>query len=218
MKRFTPWRRLAGAAALAILLGSAPLAARAADPARGSGTRAGFGAAGMPELAQIVRDIMLLRRINEIGLTRDQIGAVIPVLEKRLEDERTMGDDVKRLMLQQRRALLEGDVSNEQLQASGNKIKDRVQAFRNQGNRRLDGLAPTLKPDQIQKLRALVLAGPGVWGEGAGERQPRETRRPGPPREGGAEPARHQMGPSAQVLERVVSLLKEKRELMRPKG
>jgi hypothetical protein len=40
---------------------------------------------------------------------RDQIGAAIPVLEKRLQDERAMGDDVKRLMLEQRRALLEGD-------------------------------------------------------------------------------------------------------------
>lgn len=216
MNPFAPWRRLAGAAALAILLGAAPIAARAADPERGPGARTGLGAAGAPELAQIARDIILLRRINEIGLTRDQIGAVIPVLEKRLEDERAMRDDVKRLMLEQRRALLEGDVSNQQLQASGNKIKERVQTFRDQGSRRLDGLAPTLKPEQIQKLRALVLAGPGISGEGAGQRQPRETRRPGQPREGETE--RHQMGPSAQVLERVVALLKEKRDLMRPKG
>jgi hypothetical protein len=172
-----------------------------------------------PELGAIVRDIILLRMINEIGLTRDQIAALIPELEGLLRDEQATRADVKALFLEQRRALLKGNVPEAQLEASRARIKQRTDQFRDQSGRRLDGLTPRLSAEQVRQVRRLVTAGPALWRHGPRATPPASPREPqlrrGPDRDRGPErPSGEEMAPSGQVLERVIALLKEKLQAM----
>jgi hypothetical protein len=211
MKDFTAWRRgpLVGTALLAVLLACLPMRAQAQERERRP-QPVGFQQAD-PELAELARDIMLLRGINQIGMTREQIGVVIPALEGMLREERAMRGDIKTLMLQQRRALLKGDVPQDQLDASRRKIKDRAQASKDQVGRTLQGLSRSFSPAQIDGLRALVMTGPGLRRSETGPRDrpaqpPRGPRTMEPPRAGHGD----EMGPSAMILERIIALLKEK--------
>jgi hypothetical protein len=228
MKGFIQRRRWAGllmGAAMAMVLAGAGIAARAEESDPSPAMMA--PEAADPELAQIARDIILLRMINQAGLTPDQIAAVIPVLEGVLSDERAMREEVKRLMLEQRSALLRGDVPDAQLEASRRKIKDRTQAFMERVRQRVEGLGKTLNPDQMKGLRALVTTGPSLWRRGGmAPEQGREGSRREPPgmqrnrERGGVTAPRwgEESGPSVRILARVIALLKEKLAVMRPKG
>jgi len=186
-----------------------------------------------PELAQIARDILLLRIINQVGMTADQIAAVIPTLEGLLSEEQAMREDVKRVMLEQRRALLAGDVPEAQLQESHRKMRERTQAFREGVRKRLAELNGSLKDEQVKRLSGLVMMGPSVWRHGPSPRDRGESDNGPSARdrgqlEGGESgqpwrtrrtmalpPTGEEMGPSVRVLERVIVLLKEKLQVMR---
>lgn len=178
------------------------------------------------ELAALIADIFLLRQINEAGLTRDQIGKLLPVLEGMLRDAERLRAGVKARLLEERRLLLQGKQTAKSAEAAKREIQQSARRFAEEARKSLDATRSFLSPGQVERLTHILIARPGGFFRravaGAGERR----HRPPAGRDGSREPERRGPevrpdlgprglgGPSTVVLRRLIQLLQEKLRVM----
>ena len=198
------------------LLAVLPLVGYAQPGARrGPGSRAGMSQrVPMPmlmgrrdaELTATVRDIVVLRAINSLNLTRDQIEKVIPILEQVVSADRKLREEALRQLRAERARLLAGTGTPEDSRQTMVAITAarRDYAAELQGLQgRLDQILTKEQGDSLKKIVAGTPA-PGMRG---GERNPEAS-----PESQMFKVA--SIGASAEATERIVELLREKLKAM----
>ncbi len=212
MRRVRGWNELRIVAATAVMLGMLSALPGAAAPPAGPPPRREPGPGGVrapmpmlmaqrdPELTGLVRDIVILRAINGLGMTLDQTKKLIPALEQVAAAERHLRDEALRQLRAERARLLVGSGTDE----GSRDARKALAAVRSEHAAELDRIVSQisgfLSADQVGKLKKLAMGG---------------ARREGRPREpgwGGESPGGP--GASSEVIQRVVELLKEKVKAM----
>jgi len=160
------------------------------------------------ELTDLVRDIVALRAINSMGITRDQIEKLIPVLEDIAAAEKRLREQAIRELKAERAGLLAGTATAEQSRKTQAAIATARRAFTRASEQAKAKAATILTPEQMSKFSRLTGAGPR---KGAASAMPQGAAPPAPGKGllqgiGG--------GPSAQVLQHVIGLLNEKLQAM----
>jgi len=193
------------------------LAPRAAGPRGGPGPGGRFGMLDDPELAQLTLDVFLLRAINEMHLTQDQAGRIVPVLKRAAQMRSRALEQTKQVLRQIREELLR----ETGLGQPGGDPMERVRPIQHEAEQAAEQarqtLAHTLNQRQMQILQQVLQAGapggpgpdmgppgggPGPMGPGpGGPQRPGPMGGPGMPRPGGFSP---------MILERLAELLDQK--------
>jgi len=182
-----------------------------------------------PELAKLTMDIMLLRQINRMDLSVDEIREVIPLLQQLVDGEKELKKATKQLLVNERKRLLRGEVDQEQLEQARMKMKELAEQSRDRTEKAMDEMAQVLAPEQAEKMKRLLMGQPrermrqgqqrrgqegqgfvpkGEGGEGERERMRERTRERMRQREG------RPLGPRTMIIERMLELLKEKLKVM----
>jgi len=160
------------------------------------------------ELTDLVRDIVALRAVNSLRMTREQIEKLIPVLEDVAAAERRLREEAVRELRAERARLIAGTATPEQSRRTQAAIATARRAFTRASEQAKARAATILAPEQLSKFNRLTGAGPR---KGAAPAMP-----------GGAAPPALGKGllqgiggsPSAQVLQHVIGLLNEKLQAM----
>jgi len=190
-----------------------------AQPRPGPGARPGpprvpmpmlMGAGRDTELTALAWDIVALRAINSLGMTREQIEKLIPALEGVLAAEKRLREEALRQLRAERARLLAGTATPEQAGAAMAAIAEARHRYTQDLDQAMSRIGDILKAEQMETLKRLV-AGPISRGRPA--RAP-EARAPRPPEE-----SKLLSGlPSPGVTEHVIGLLKEKVRAMQQPG
>jgi hypothetical protein len=163
-----------------------------------------------PQLAALVRDIVVLRAINSLGMTRQQIAAVIPELEQVVAADRRLRDEVRKQLLAERQHLLAGTATPQQSRQAMAAIGAARRRYAQELADVKDEMGRILSPEQMHKLNRLA--------SGASAAQPptgmNAPQPPGVKRAPEAQPLRPGGSPSVQALEQIIALLKEKLQAM----
>jgi hypothetical protein len=155
-----------------------------------------------PGLRQLAIDVFLLRTINSMELTPQQMRYVRDALVKVKAESDAFLRDTKAALAAERQRLLRGSAADARTGLT--RAKERGEQFRKRLTRILDGLEGKVSPVQLKKLRLLILGGarPGT--------SARPTGREGPPPRW---EARRGLGPNVGLITRLVELLNEKIKL-----
>jgi len=155
------------------------------------------------ELTRLVRDILVLRVINSLGMTRQQMAALIPLLENVVAADRRLRDEARKQLLAERQRLIAGTATPQQSRQAMAAIAAARRRYAQELADIRDQTGQVLSPQQVQKLNRLASgAAPGP-AKPPGVRKSPETQSLRP---GGS--------PSAEALERIIVLLKEKLQAM----
>lgn len=184
-------------------------------PRRGPGPRAGMSRRiPMPmlmgrrdaELTAVARDIVILRAMNGLNLTRNQIERIIPILEQVVSADRNLREEALRELRAERARLLAGTGSPEESQQTMAAINAarRQYAVELQGLQgRLDQVLTKEQSESLKKIVAGTLA-PGIReGEGRSEASPESQMF-----------RVASIGASAETTAHIVELLREKLKAM----
>jgi hypothetical protein len=160
------------------------------------------------ELTDLVRDIVALRAINNLGLTSEQIEKLIPVLQEVVAAEKRLREQAIRQLEAERARLLAGTATAEKSRKTQAAIATARRAFTRASEEARARAAAILTPEQLSKFNKLTGVGPR---KGAAPAAPQTPKLPGAGKGllqgiGG--------GPSAQVIRHVIGLLREKLEAM----
>jgi len=165
-----------------------------------------MGAGRDTELTGMVQDIIALRAINSLGMSKDQIEKLIPVLQEVLAAEKRLREEALGQLRGERARLLAGTATPEQSDAARAAIVEARRRYADQVEQAKSRAAAFLSPEQMEKWTRL--------GAGAFTRRHAGAR----PMPGGQEVAEmlKDIGPepSSRVLEHVTGLLKEKVKAM----
>jgi hypothetical protein len=177
-----------------------------------------------PELTSLVRDIVALRAIDSLGMTRDQIEKLIPLLEQELAAEGRLRDQALEQLRGERARLIAGTATPERSRAAQAAIAEARRRYAQDMERMTSQAGSFLSAQQVEKLKRLaagaLTSARGRLGAGAVPRAEEGARR------GAAKAPQERKGelggvlqglgrgPSAQVLTHVIGLLKEKLEAM----
>jgi hypothetical protein len=164
------------------------------------------------ELTDLVRDIVALRAINSMGITRDQIEKLIPVLQDIAAAEKRLREEAIRELKAERARLLAGTATAEQSRKTQAAIATARRAFTRASEQAKAKAATILTPEQMSKFSRLTGAAPRkgaapTAAQGAALLAPGKGLLQGI---GG--------GPSARVIQHVIGLLKAKLRAMQGSG
>jgi hypothetical protein len=170
-----------------------------------------------PELVTLVRDIAVLRQINQADLSSKQISAILPVLKNLAKQQSQMVGQVKKNLLAERARLLkaQGDSNSKprvSLGQSAQNYRGKVEAARGKISKLLS--APQAKI--INDLIAPPHFALGETGPAGPERRDAKKTAPSPNREQLQELRQNRLGrghPSVE-LSRLISLLVEKQKAL----
>jgi hypothetical protein len=161
-----------------------------------------------PELTAMVRDIVILRAINLLAMNREQIEKLIPLLEQAMAADRRLRAQALDQLRQERQRLLAGTATAEQSRDTYAAMSAVRRQYADEVERLMSQAAGFLGAQQIEMVKRITMGsmqrGPGGQGA-AGRREPQ--RRPGAADE---EQELRGIGPSAEAIEHLVGLLKEK--------
>jgi len=160
------------------------------------------------ELTNLVRDIVALRAINSLGMTREQIEKLVPVLEDVVAAENRLRQEAVRELKAERARLLAGTATAEQSRKTQATIATARRAFTRASEQAKAKAAIILTPEQLGKFNRLTGAAPR---KGAAPAMPQGAA---PPPLGKGLLQGIGASPSAQVLQHVIGLLKEKLQAM----
>jgi len=201
--------------ALALVLAGSALPGLA-QPRPGPRSRVRPGMARMPmpmlmgaerdtELTGLARDIVALRAINSLRMTRDQIEKLIPLLEELLAAEGRLRQQALEQLRSERARLIAGSATREQSRAALEAIAEARRRYAQEVERTTSQAGSVLSQEQVKKLKRLAA---GAFAS------TRNRRRPAMPPEQEDEVGAILKGigpqPSGQVLAHVIGLLKEK--------
>jgi hypothetical protein len=184
---------------------------------RGSRSRPGLqGHIPMPmlmgrrdaELTGLARDIVILRAINSLKLTKDQIEKTIPILEQVVAADQRLRENALQQLRAERARLLAGTATGDSTRQAMTAIADARQRYSSEIDQLQGKLSQILNKEQTDTLRKIVAGAPGP-----GMRPEGRPESPAPPEMLGLRTA--EMSPSAQATEHIVDLLKEKLAAMK---
>ena len=153
------------------------------------------------ELRQLAVDVFLLRSINSLELSPQQMRYVRDTLVKVKAESQAFVRETKEALAAERQRLLRGATAAG-ARAGLTRAKERAEQFRKRLTRILDTLKGKISQAQLERLRLLVLGRPGP--------SPRPTGRQGPPPRW---EARRGFGPDVRLITRLIELLDEKIKL-----
>jgi hypothetical protein len=153
------------------------------------------------ELRQLAVDVFLLRSINSLELSPQQMRYVRDTLVKVKAESQAFVRETKEALAAERQRLLRGSGGTD-ARAGLTRAKERGEQFRKRLTRILDTLKGKISQAQLERLRLLVLGRPGP--------SPRPTGREGPPPRW---EARRGFGPDVRLITRLIELLDEKIKL-----
>lgn len=201
--------------------------------------------AGEEELARIARDILLLRALNDLGLSREQIRQALPPLKEWLAAQRRFREGVKRWLLSQRARLLKGNPSavernraSQEMDTLRKRYREAIEAARRKitevlGQEKGGGLIRLVRGGFTRELRPSFPLGPrpprgrlprpgtsrirppGPPPGPPPSRLPRPDRPEPPAAPGWTRPQWLPFGPPEAVLPRLIALLEEKLKAMK---
>lgn len=187
----------------------------------------GLGQERDTELAQLTMDIMLLRQINQIALSADQIKQMIPLLQQLVDGEKELKKTTKQLLLDERKQLLRGEADKDQLRQARTKMREMAEQFRDRTEKVMGQTAQVLTPEQAEKMKALVMGQPRPKMNQQRQQKGQEGQGFVPQGEGGqgermkermqermGQQERRAPGPRSVIVGRVLELLKEKLKVM----
>jgi hypothetical protein len=120
----------------------------------------------MPEMAKKTNQIMVLRRLLDMGLTAKDIAAALPPLKELRDAEKALQSRMEQVLDEEKRALLAADPGSQPQVDNGEKMRQVSERFHEVQNRTWEQLNRTIGPEKTQGLRELV--GQGGFGPGAG--------------------------------------------------
>lgn len=185
------------------------------------------------ELARITQDILLLRRINRIGLSKEQIEKALPLLQQLLDEQKRFREETKEQLLKYRNRLIGGDIAEQEERAAAREMDELRRRQREDSRKTRQAVVEVLGQEQGRELLNLVSVGfvrepqpPGP--PPADSERPREPRRSGPSQEPGQGGEQRPRGPQQPgdderpprlgrpetVLTRLIELLEEKLKLL----
>jgi len=159
------------------------------------------------ELTNLARDIVVLRAINSLAMTKEQIQKLVPLLEQMVAADRRLREGARRQLAAERQRLLAGNPPPEESRRAMMALSDARREYQKEAEQVMNRVLGILSPKQGEKLKRIVAGGLGR-AAASGPAAPR------------AAPPEHEvlrkagLGPSTQALDHVIELLKEKLHAM----
>jgi hypothetical protein len=157
-----------------------------------------------PELTIVVRDIVILRALNSIDMSVDQVKQLIPLLERVVEADRRLRAEALRELRAERERLLVGTATAQKSDETQQAIAASRRQYEEEMERLKSQALSFLSAEQGEKLTKLTMAGWELARLGGG-----------PARRGEAGTG---VGPSGEAIQHVVDLLREKVRVMSATG
>jgi len=158
-------------------------AMRGMDNAMPGGARSragafGYGMADEPEMAELMRDIMVLHQINRVDLTREQIGQVLPILRNLDQAHERHVNAMHRALREEKARLLAAQGTEQRATVGIPDVRSESAEYRAAVESAKADLAKVLSAPQAAMLGAMITP-PGFGaGTGVGRAGQRQGRGP----------------------------------------